>query len=151
MTYCVTKAREIPNAESLSCCFEERAARTVCSLRRVAHIPASLPKRYPTQRPWPRTLHGHFVAPVMSKQLHQVIISDSNRTPIIQVVVWFCLVTAFLALVTHAGIKLFVFRAVKAESVLLLVSLVSSKTYWARCNAVDCPPRYFASHSQRLC
>jgi len=45
MTYCVTKAREIPNAESLSCCFEDRAARTVCSLTRVAHIPASLPKK----------------------------------------------------------------------------------------------------------
>ena len=103
------------------------------------------------QQSRPRTLHGLFVAPVMLEQLHQVIISDSNRTPIIQIVVWFCLATAFLALVTHAGIKLFVFRAVKAESVLLLVSLVSSKTHSARCNTVDCPPRCFASHSQRLC
>ncbi|OSS47160.1 hypothetical protein B5807_10022 [Epicoccum nigrum] len=60
----------------------------------------------------------------MSKQPVQVILSDSNRTPIIQIVVWFCLVTSFLALVTHAGIKLFVFRAVKAESGFLLVSLV---------------------------
>lgn len=43
----IIKVREIPNAESLSCCFEDRAARTVCSPRRAAPIPAteaSLPK-----------------------------------------------------------------------------------------------------------
>ena len=154
----ITKVREISNAETVSCCLvEDHLARTVCSPRRAAHAPATealLPekeKRYPNQQTRPRALHGLFVAPVMLEQLHQVIISDSNRTPIIQIVVWFCLATAFLALVTHAGIKLFVFRAVKAESVLLLVSLVSSKTHSARCNTVDCPPRCFASHSQRLC
>jgi hypothetical protein len=154
----ISKVRETTNAEGFSCCFnEDCAARTVCSLTRAAHISATgalLPKkqkRYPTQQPWPRTLHGHSIVSVMSNHGNQVILSDSNRTPIVQIVVWFCLVTSFLAVVTHAGIKLFVFRAVKAESVLLLVSLVSSKTYWARCNAVDCTPRYFASHSQRLC
>ncbi|KAF2624467.1 hypothetical protein BU25DRAFT_413377 [Macroventuria anomochaeta] len=60
----------------------------------------------------------------MSTQLDQVILSESNRTPIVQVIVWFCLVTSFLAFITHAGIKLYVFRALRAESGFLLVSLV---------------------------
>lgn len=60
----------------------------------------------------------------MSTQLDQVILSDSNRTPIVQIIVWFCLVTSFLAFVTHAGIKLYVFRALRAESGFLLASLV---------------------------
>lgn len=62
----------------------------------------------------------------MPTQLDQVILSDSNRTPIIQIVVWFCLVTSFLAFITHAGIKLYVFRALRAESAFLLASLVST-------------------------
>ncbi|KAJ4988311.1 hypothetical protein SVAN01_06246 [Stagonosporopsis vannaccii] len=60
----------------------------------------------------------------MPTQLHQVILSDSNRTPIVQIIVWFCLVTSFLAFITHAGIKIYVFRALRAESAFLLASLV---------------------------
>ncbi|KAF3042759.1 hypothetical protein E8E12_010021 [Didymella heteroderae] len=60
----------------------------------------------------------------MATHLDQVILSDSNRTPIVQILIWFCLVTSFLAFVTHAGIKLYVFRALRAESGFLLASLV---------------------------
>lgn len=63
----------------------------------------------------------------MSTTLDQVILSDSNRTPIVQIIVWFCLVTSFLAVVTHAGIKLYVFRSLRAESGFLFASLVSTK------------------------
>ncbi|KAH6629134.1 hypothetical protein C7974DRAFT_433825 [Boeremia exigua] len=60
----------------------------------------------------------------MSPHLDQVIVSDSNRTPIVQIIIWFTLVTSFLAFVTHAGIKLYVFRALRAESAFLLASLI---------------------------
>lgn len=55
----------------------------------------------------------------------QVIISETNRTPIIQIVAWLCLVTSLLAFLTHAGIKFYVFRSLRLESWLVLVSLVS--------------------------
>ncbi|KAF1925890.1 uncharacterized protein M421DRAFT_7403 [Didymella exigua CBS 183.55] len=60
----------------------------------------------------------------MATNFDQVILSDSNRTPIVQILIWFCLVTSFLAFITHAGIKLYVFRALRAESGFLLASLV---------------------------
>lgn len=61
-----------------------------------------------------------------AKKLNQVIVSDTNRTPIIQILTWLCLVTSLLAFVTHAGIKIYVFRSLKVESWFVLVSLVSS-------------------------
>ncbi|KAF2819496.1 hypothetical protein CC86DRAFT_471952 [Ophiobolus disseminans] len=54
----------------------------------------------------------------------QVILSDSNRTPIVQILTWFTLVTSILAFVTHAGIKFYVFRTLTIESWLVLLSLV---------------------------
>ncbi|KAF3048714.1 hypothetical protein E8E11_009257 [Didymella keratinophila] len=60
----------------------------------------------------------------MATHLDQVILSDSNRTPIVQILIWFCLVASFLAFITHAGIKLYVFRALRAESGFLLASLI---------------------------
>lgn len=61
----------------------------------------------------------------MATHLDQVILSDSNRTPVVQILIWLCLVTSCLAFITHAGIKLYVFRALRAESGFLLASLVS--------------------------
>lgn len=63
----------------------------------------------------------------MSTTLDQVILSDSNRTPIVQIIVWFCLATSVLAFVLHAGIKLYVFRSLSTESGFLLTSLVREK------------------------
>ncbi|KAF1946276.1 hypothetical protein EJ02DRAFT_394467 [Clathrospora elynae] len=60
----------------------------------------------------------------MSNPVDQIILSDSNRTPIIQIVTWFTLVTSLLAFLTHAGIKLYVFRSLTTESWLVLTSLV---------------------------
>ncbi|KAF2278076.1 uncharacterized protein EI97DRAFT_373989 [Westerdykella ornata] len=56
-------------------------------------------------------------------KLDQVIVSDTNRTPIVQIITWLCLVTSLLAFLTHAGIKFYVFRALKIESWFVLVSL----------------------------
>ncbi|KAF2133081.1 hypothetical protein P153DRAFT_310072 [Dothidotthia symphoricarpi CBS 119687] len=56
--------------------------------------------------------------------MNQVIVSDSNRTPIIQIATWFCLVTSLLAFLTHATIKFYVFRSLKVESGFVLISLV---------------------------
>jgi hypothetical protein len=81
----------------------------------------------------------------------QVILSDTNRTPIVQIVTWFTLVTSLLAFFTHAGIKFYVFRALTIESWFVLTSLVSSTlfgifqsfvlTVLARCFALLSLPR----------
>jgi hypothetical protein len=55
----------------------------------------------------------------------QVILSDTNLTPIVQIVCWFTLVTSLLAFLTHAGIKFYVFRTLTIESWFVLTSLVS--------------------------
>lgn len=57
--------------------------------------------------------------------MNQVILSDQNRTPIIQIVTWFCLATSALAFLTHASIKLYIFRSLRIESGFVLASLVS--------------------------
>lgn len=61
----------------------------------------------------------------MSTTMNQVIISDLNRTPIVQILTWFTLVTSLLAFFTHAGIKFYVFRSLTIESWLVLAALVS--------------------------
>jgi hypothetical protein len=65
----------------------------------------------------------------MSTPLNQVTVSDTNLTPIIQIVTWFCLATSLLAFLTHVGIRLYLFRALKIESWLVLLALVRS-TGW---------------------
>jgi hypothetical protein len=62
----------------------------------------------------------------MSETMNQVILSDLNRTPIVQIITWFTLITSLLAFLTHAGIKFYVFRALTIESWLVLAALVSS-------------------------
>ena len=68
----------------------------------------------------------------MSKTMNQVIISDLNRTPIVQIITWFTLVTSLLAFFTHAGIKFYVFRSLTIESWLVLVALVNSSSRYLR-------------------
>lgn len=68
----------------------------------------------------------------MAAQLDQVILSDSNRMPIVQIIIWFCAVTSLLAFVLHAGIKFYVFRALKTESGFLLASLVRNVGHYLR-------------------
>lgn len=54
----------------------------------------------------------------------QVMLSDVNRTPIVQIITWFTLITSLLAFCTHAGIKFYVFRTLTIESWFVLASLV---------------------------
>ncbi|KAL6704917.1 hypothetical protein ACN47E_007462 [Coniothyrium glycines] len=56
--------------------------------------------------------------------MNQVILSDTNRTPIVQIITYFTFVTSLLAFVTHAGIKLYIFRTLRIESWFVLASLV---------------------------
>lgn len=56
--------------------------------------------------------------------MNRVVLSDTNRTPIVQIITYFTLVTSLLAFVTHAGIKLYVFRALRIESWFVLAALV---------------------------
>ncbi|KAH9871025.1 hypothetical protein J1614_006599 [Plenodomus biglobosus] len=54
----------------------------------------------------------------------QVVLSDSNRTPVVQILTWLTLVISVLAFLTHASIKLYIFRRLKKENWLVLCSLV---------------------------
>lgn len=84
----------------------------------------------------------------MSTVLDQVIVSDLNRTPIVQIVIWLCLVTSLLAFLAHAGIKFYVFRSLRAESGFVLTSLVSSiRNYSLWAMRITKFARYFALHS----
>ncbi|RMZ66778.1 amino acid polyamine transporter I [Pyrenophora seminiperda CCB06] len=56
--------------------------------------------------------------------MNQVIVSDRNRTPIVEIVTWFTLATSLLAFFTHAAIKFYVFRSLTTESWFVLVSVV---------------------------
>ena len=67
----------------------------------------------------------------VSKIMHQVIVSDLNRTPIVQIITWFTLTASLLAFLTHAAIKFYVFRSLTTESWFVLVSLVSLTPFQA--------------------
>jgi len=54
----------------------------------------------------------------------QVILSDWNRTPVVQILTWFTLITSTLAFLFHAGIKFYVFRTLTIETWFVLLSLV---------------------------
>lgn len=56
----------------------------------------------------------------------QIIVSDSNLTPVVQIVTWMSLVISALAFFTHAGITIYTSRAVNLETVLVFCSLVLS-------------------------
>lgn len=72
--------------------------------------------------------------------MNQVILSDTNRLPIVQIITYFTLVTSLLAFLTHAGIKLYVFRSLRIESWFVLAALVSSICELDRRDADDFAP-----------
>lgn len=79
-------------------------------------------------------------------QYEQVIVSEWNRTPIVQIVTWFTLITSLLAFFFHAGIKFYVFRTLTIESWFVLTSLVSRES--ANSLRVLTFDRHSALHSQ---
>jgi hypothetical protein len=54
----------------------------------------------------------------------QTIVSDTNRTPVVQIITWMALVISALAVTTHAGITYYTSRAVKLDTYLVVLSLV---------------------------
>ncbi|KAF2869232.1 hypothetical protein BDV95DRAFT_609459 [Massariosphaeria phaeospora] len=58
--------------------------------------------------------------------MSQTIVSATNRTPVIQIVTWLCLITSTLAFTAHACIKIFSLRVCSAETLLGGLSLVFS-------------------------
>ncbi|KAF2646837.1 hypothetical protein P280DRAFT_545119 [Massarina eburnea CBS 473.64] len=56
--------------------------------------------------------------------MDQQIVSDFNRTPVVQIVTWLCLVLSILAFFTHTGIKLYASNSLSVETILVFLSLV---------------------------
>ncbi|CAI6332616.1 unnamed protein product [Periconia digitata] len=56
--------------------------------------------------------------------MDQVVISPTNRSPVIDIANWLCLVMAALAVVTHAGIKIYGSKSLDLETILVSVALV---------------------------
>jgi hypothetical protein len=56
--------------------------------------------------------------------MDQIIASDTNRTPVVQIVTWLCVATSVLAFFTNVGIKIYTSRSLSSESGLLFLSLV---------------------------
>jgi hypothetical protein len=69
-------------------------------------------------------------------EYQQVVISDWNRTPVVQILTWFTLITSVLAFCAHAGIKFYVYRALTLESWFVLAALVSQKLQKSTCTDV---------------
>lgn len=57
---------------------------------------------------------------------NQVIVSDTNRTPIVQIITWIALATSVLAFFAHAGLKLYVSKSLSLEIAAGFLALVSS-------------------------
>jgi hypothetical protein len=58
---------------------------------------------------------------------NQVIVSDTNRTPIVQIITWIALATSVLAFFAHAGLRLYVSESLNLEIVAGFVALVSGR------------------------
>jgi hypothetical protein len=59
---------------------------------------------------------------------NQVIVSDTNLTPIVQIITWIALVTSVLAFFTHAGLKLYISNSLSLEIAAGFFALVSSNS-----------------------
>ncbi|KAL5381018.1 hypothetical protein PMIN06_009844 [Paraphaeosphaeria minitans] len=57
------------------------------------------------------------------KMADQVVVSASNRTPVVQIVTWFCLVVSVLAFVSHAGVKIYISRSLTVETGFVFLAL----------------------------
>ena len=78
-----------------------------------------------------------FSLPIESFEvMDQILVSDSNRTPLVQIVTWLCVVTSVLAFFTNVGIKIYISRSLSAESGLVFTSLVGF---------LYCPHRYYCN------
>lgn len=55
----------------------------------------------------------------------QIIITDENLTPVIQILTWFLLIASTLAVLARTATKVVVTRGVNAEDTLVFGSLVS--------------------------
>lgn len=59
---------------------------------------------------------------------NQVIVSDTNLTPIVQIITWIALVTSVLAFFAHAGLKLYTSNSLSLEISAGFLALVSSNS-----------------------
>lgn len=59
---------------------------------------------------------------------NQVIVSDTNRTPIVQIITWIALTTSVCAFVAHAGLKLYISESLSLEIAAGILALVSHKS-----------------------
>ncbi|KAL5410030.1 hypothetical protein PMIN04_010799 [Paraphaeosphaeria minitans] len=57
------------------------------------------------------------------KMADQVVVSASNRTPVVQIVTWFCLVVSVLAFFSHAGVKIYISRSLTVETGFVFLAL----------------------------
>jgi hypothetical protein len=53
-----------------------------------------------------------------------VIVSDTNRTPIVQIITWLALTTSVLAFFIHAGLKLYISDSLSLEIAAGFLALV---------------------------
>lgn len=70
------------------------------------------------------TLDAAAEALYITNEMEQVVVSASNRTPVVQIITWLCLVVSILAFFTHASIKIYTSRSLSAETILVFLSLV---------------------------
>ena len=63
----------------------------------------------------------------MAEQVH---VSGYNRTPVVQIVTWFCLAVSILAFFSHAGIKIYLCRSITIETGFAFTALVRRNTPW---------------------
>jgi hypothetical protein len=54
----------------------------------------------------------------------QVVVSETNRTPIVQIITWLALVASALAFLAHASLKLYVSRSLSLEIAAGIFALV---------------------------
>ena len=57
--------------------------------------------------------------------MSQAVISESNLTPLIQIITWFMLVTAVFAILLRAVSKTLIVRSLSVDDVLVLIAFVS--------------------------
>ncbi len=59
-------------------------------------------------------------------QRHQTVITDTNLTPVVQIVTWVTLTASVITFVAHAGINIYITRALSLEIGVVFTSVVFS-------------------------
>ena len=80
----------------------------------------------------------------------QVLVSASNRTPVVQIVTWFCLAVSVLAFFSHAGIKIYLVRSITIETGFAFLALVRDVPVARGLDASSLCGRSLARRSQCL-